>query len=248
MSRIIFVIPFLFTVLSCDQSLPTENVCFSETVVPLIRRDCAACHTNGEYAVRLQGSTDDYDDMSQYIIGNDPNISPLLLWAAGLDEHPPIWSADSREHATVAAWISEGARATCGEPADADADADADIEDADIDEEDADNDSDVEADVEVDADIDEGPDLVSFADDISPRHRMSCRPCHYGGLTPPEINGDSGDYPLVITYVDKSDPEGVGGWLWHVSGGNPAHPISWPPGSPAYNLFLDWVLQGAEDN
>lgn len=232
-----FVVPFVLLLLSCDRSLPTENVCFSEHIVPIVREDCATCHTNGEYAVRLEGSTDDYENLKLYIIGMSAKNSPLLLWPGGLNEHPSIWVKGSKEHATVAAWIREGSSSDCGTPSDGDADADAD----------ADVDGDSDADGDSGDDADDGSSVISFSEDIVPVHYRDCRPCHLEGMHPPVIDGDVDDYPVVMRYVNIADPEAVGGWLWWSAGGN-LHPVSWPVVEPEYQLFLEWVLQGAENN
>jgi hypothetical protein len=68
--------------LSCD-SYPSQNVCYDEHIVPLVKEDCATCHGNGEYHVRLEGLTDDYDELVGYVSPFDSQRSILLDWAAG---------------------------------------------------------------------------------------------------------------------------------------------------------------------
>ena len=52
--------------LSC-RTYPEENICFGEHIAPLIKDDCATCHGNGEYGVRLRGSDSDYQALLAYV-------------------------------------------------------------------------------------------------------------------------------------------------------------------------------------
>lgn len=279
--------------LSCDLAVPTTNVCYGEHVVPLIKDDCAICHGNGEYRVRLQGLPEDYDELLSYIAPFDPERSSILTWAEGsVGVHPPIWLSTNERYKTVSAWISEGAsrecfdheasgecrrdedcapvtclcpdgeehvasictmdsdtargtcmrRTDCIEPsyglceASADGDADGDV--------DGDADADGDADGDVESDADEGDGIVSFENDIVTILRWDCASCHYNGGWNVRLRGDVSDYDEVMRYVDLEDPEGTGSFLWWAAGGR-RHPISWPRGGDDYNLFLEWVLQGA---
>lgn len=265
----------------CRRDLPREGVCFSEHIVPLLRDDCAACHTNGEYDVRLQGRSSDYEALRRWVnpLYPDVGLIPLLLGDVDTKDHPPIWKAGSREVEALRAWIAEGAREGCGAPdgdADGDADADADVE--------ADADEVLDADAEQEAepfcgdgacngreDVEDCPEdcpavcgdelcthdetvascaddcLISFSGDVVPNIRYDCAPCHSMGQWNIELDGTVDDYPRVMAYVDVDEPEAVNGFLWWASGGG-IHPMSWREGGRDYVTFLNWVLQGAQNN
>jgi hypothetical protein len=105
-----------------------------------------------------------------------------------------------------------------------------------------------DADVDGDGDADgDGGGPVSFADDIVPMLRWDCASCHYSGGWNVTLRGTVEDYDEVMRYVDLDDPEGEGSFLWWAAGGD-AHPVSWRRGGEQYDLFLEWVLQGAENN
>ena len=97
-----------------------------------------------------------------------------------------------------------------------------------------------------DAGADEGP-LVSFSTNIVPLLSSDCRRCHSAGQYGIRLLGTGSDYSEVMRYVDIDDPEGYDSFLWWSAGGA-AHPNSWPKGGSRYNLFLEWVLQGALNN
>lgn len=122
----------------------------------------------------------------------------------------------------------------CAVEADGDADADGD------------GDVDADADGDLDADADGGGE-ISFSDDIVPLLRFDCARCHSMGQWGVRIRGDVSDYDVVMNYVNVDAPEEENGFLWWAAGGG-LHPISWPPSGTAYNLFLDWVEQGALNN
>jgi hypothetical protein len=270
---------------ACHRNLPSEDVCFAEHVVPLLRDDCAACHTNGEYNVKIQGRPTDYDVLRIWVnpLYPDVGLIPLLLGDVESKDHPPVWKSGSRELQTLRAWIAEGAREGCGAPdGDADADVDADA-DADADS-DADPDVEIEPDAEQEAepfcgdgtcngreDVERCPEdcpalcgddlcthdetvesceadcLISFSEDIVPNIRYDCAPCHSMGQWNIELDGTVDDYPRVMAYVDVDNPEAVNGFLWWAAGGG-VHPLSWREGGRDYVTFLNWVLQGAENN
>lgn len=273
--------------LSCDLDLPVANVCFDEHVVPLVKEDCATCHGNGEYRVRLQGLDSDYAEIMRYVTPYEPDRSVLLTWTAGdVGEHPPIWAPGSDRTATTAAWISEGAGQACydhgrfgecrfdndcaevscfcpdrtaasgrrclvdpdtarGTCAKRDNCTEPDFGLCESVEPDGDADGDVDADGDADGDVDDG--IVSFADDIVPLLRWDCASCHYSAGWGVRIRGDVDDYDEVMRYVDLGDPEGEGSFLWWAAGGR-RHPVSWRRGGEQYDIFLEWVLQGAENN
>jgi hypothetical protein len=91
------------------------------------------------------------------------------------------------------------------------------------------------------------PAAISFAKQITPLNRTDCARCHALGQWNVKITGTVADYPEVMRYVDKSNPEAQNGYLWWAAGGG-AHPILWSPGGAKYKLFLDWVRQGAKNN
>ena len=110
---------------------------------------------------------------------------------------------------------------------------------------DADVDGDGDGDGDADGDVEEEDDgIVSFEQDIVPMLRWDCASCHYNGGWHVRLRGDVSDYDEVMRYVDLDDPEGEGSFLWWAAGGR-RHPISWYRGGDDYNLFLEWVLQGA---
>ena len=88
---------------------------------------------------------------------------------------------------------------------------------------------------------------MSFAEDIVPSIRSDCAPCHRTGGWGVKLDGTVEDYPRVMVYVDVDDPEAMNGFLWWAAGGG-MHPISWREGGTDYQRFLNWVLQGAENN
>ena len=92
---------------------PTSDVCFTDHVVPLMRRDCALCHYHGEYLVQIRGVEDDYGELMRYVRVEEPADSSLLTWAAGRKEHPVVWNSDDDEYATTLAWIQDGALRAC---------------------------------------------------------------------------------------------------------------------------------------
>ncbi|GEM_PF-4749580 len=108
----------------------TSNVCFEGNILPLVKRDCSACHENGEWGVRLSGAPADYSALLLYTAPDQPDYSLSLWYAAGFDGHPVIWPPDSKAYAMFAAWVSEGAGQGCGAPA-------ADIADVTVDDIDA---------------------------------------------------------------------------------------------------------------
>jgi hypothetical protein len=240
---------------ACDLALPEANVCFSKHVVPLVQRDCAPCHGNGEYHVAMEGTIDDYAELSRLSWPDDPHRSSLLAYAAGLNQHPVIWPASSGEYRSVAAWMTEGARLSC-RPLPGDAGPDSLP---------AYDSGPAKGGVEGDAGFDGGPDgsagngadsrpkegeneeKISFGQDIVPLLRRDCASCHSYGQYGIRIAGDTSDYAAVMGYVDLQNPEEYGGFLWWAAGGR-RHPISWPRGGIPYNLFLQWVLEGGNEN
>jgi len=295
-------------VLGCGLFLPTSNVCFDKHIVPLVKRDCAACHDGGEYGIRLEGRSSDHSELVRYISRFDPDGSSLLKWVRGQGEHPVIWQEKSREFKTMKAWIGEGAfkecfdhglygecrndrdcpdvtcicndqsvkanhiclknEATdkgtcliakrCEEPAfgicnsgDTDTDTDTDMDtdtDTDTDTDmDIDTDTDTDTDADTDTDTDTGP-KISFSNQIVPMIGADCSMCHYGGRFGVNLRGKPVDYDEVMRYVDVNDPEADGGFLWWASGAGGNHEVSWYKGGSKYNLFLEWVEQGARDN
>jgi cytochrome c5 len=102
-----------------------SQVCFEDHVVPILKRDCSACHENGEYGIRLRGEAADFEAIYPTWVSVEVPAESLLLKVAALgraipgagNDHPVIWPADSEEYATVLAWVREGAllRANCGD-------------------------------------------------------------------------------------------------------------------------------------
>ena len=101
-------------VISCSNlELPDENVCYETHIVPLIERDCAICHENGEYNIKLAGKKGDYNKLQRYINYNAPEDSRLLAYTRGELNHPALYDKDYDEYKTLLAWINEGARQEC---------------------------------------------------------------------------------------------------------------------------------------
>jgi len=305
----------MFMLLACGQiSLPQENVCFDETVVALVKRDCALCHSNGEYGVKLSGSNDDFDRLLKYVSVKNSANSILLNYTIGDFEHPPIWNDDSAEYKTVAAWIDEGARASCSfndqygdcrtdsdcpiinclcpdltmaetskcfvnsetglgtcptdvnchmeqfgacapdnaEDGDFELEQELEEPDGDLDlepETDGDDDLDTEPEIELEPEIEEEAttQVVSFKTNIVPMLGSDCARCHAGGGWGVDLSGQTSDYSEVMRYVDLDDPEGNDSFLsW--AAGQGRHPLLWRETGNKYQLFLQWVLQGAENN
>lgn len=94
--------------------LPDSNVCYDDHIKPLVKRDCAACHENGEWGVLLAGGDRDFPEIKRYVAPGEPDSSLFLWYAEGFNHHPYIWGKTSQEYRTFAAWISEGANWTCG--------------------------------------------------------------------------------------------------------------------------------------
>lgn len=90
------------------------------------------------------------------------------------------------------------------------------------------------------------PPPVSFSQDIVPHIVFDCVSCHYRGQYGIKLEGTPEDYPEVMDYVNVDSPEDSEMFYWVTGGG--LHPVNWPEGSTAYNLFLDWVKQGAPNN
>jgi hypothetical protein len=286
-------LPLLLLALACQPlDLPARNVCYGDHVVPLVRRDCAPCHENGEYNVPLAGDDGDLDEIRKWVMAGEPDSSLFLLYAAGAEDHPIIWTEGSDERRTFAAWIQEGARATCfdiddhGECRDdsdcarvscycpgtgpvagtacyvnptTDKGVCADQGNCTnpalglcpIIEPDLVHDDVIEADTPdvIGLDTtqqDTGPPPISFADEITPLHAMDCVVCHGNGGFGVKIKGTVDDHPVVMEYVNLANPASSE-WLdW--ANGKGAHPINWPAGGPKYNLFLQWVEEGAKNN
>jgi hypothetical protein len=97
----------------CDPPAVGDNACFSKHVLPLVKDDCATCHSNGEYFVRLQGVSGDYPEVLRYVVPFRGEASPFLRWAAGLEDHPVVWWPGTVEYENVAAWIRGGAGPNC---------------------------------------------------------------------------------------------------------------------------------------
>ncbi len=274
--------------LACQRSVPSSNLCYDKHVVPLVKRDCAFCHENGEYGVTLVGNAGDFAELARYVQPYGGEKSPLVDWARGKNNHPVLWDNGSDEQEAIVGWINEGARETCfdrdkhGECRD---DSDC-LEVSCIcpggkvvsgqkcyvnpstskgtcaRDDNCDNPQLALCPARPDAgpppdggvpdgspvEPDQGPPLgVSFADDLTPLHKTDCARCHSMGQFNVKIDGTVADYSEVMRYVDANDPEGVDSYLWWSAGGG-RHPISWPKGGPKYNLFLEWVKQGAKNN
>jgi len=88
---------------------------------------------------------------------------------------------------------------------------------------------------------------ISFSLEIVPSIKSDCRSCHFAGQDGIKLTGSIKDYTEIMRYVQPNDPEGMYGFLWWASGGE-QHPVSWPQGNDKYNLFLEWVEQGAKNN
>jgi cytochrome c5 len=226
--------------------LPTDSVSFRHHVVPILKRDCAACHEQGEYRVKIRGDHTDYGRLVPFFVHlTSPASSRLLLYAAGEANHPRLWPEDCREYATVLAWIAEGAlefpASNIGlEDVDTvgDLDAPADLADT--------NDS-GEEDVTIEEVVPEiTVPAVSFANDLSPLHKKDCSMCHGAGQFGVTIKGLPVDYPVVMKYVDQGNP-GNSEWLKWAEGAY-RHPLIWSTGSSPHQLFLQWVTEGATDN
>jgi len=91
------------------------------------------------------------------------------------------------------------------------------------------------------------PESVSFSGEIVPLLRLDCRRCHSLGQYGITLVGTVADYDEVMRYVDRNAPEAPYGFLWWSAGGG-SHPRSWPKGYAKYNLFLQWVNEGAANN
>jgi hypothetical protein len=102
---------------ACDPAPPAVDVCFATDLLPLVAADCAICHENAEYGVRLRGEPRDHDALVRFVDSGDEAALGLLDIVAGGGDHPPVWPPDRPEHRTLAAWIAEGARSSCEEVA-----------------------------------------------------------------------------------------------------------------------------------
>ncbi len=89
----IWRIALVLLAIACQKTeLPQENVSFRRHVVPLLKRDCAACHEGGQYRVRIRGEPSDYPHIRHYLLIPDAGSphatvvaedSLLLQFAAG---------------------------------------------------------------------------------------------------------------------------------------------------------------------
>lgn len=115
----VFVLISVFSVvfwLNCNDvvlDIDYQNPCFEKDIIPLVKRDCASCHENGEYNFRLTGSISDYNTIVAYCDTNEPENSLFLKYATGHKKHPRIWREGSKEYMAFYNWVSKGAKPNC---------------------------------------------------------------------------------------------------------------------------------------
>ncbi|MCX7958919.1 MAG: hypothetical protein N3B13_07720 [Deltaproteobacteria bacterium] len=101
---------------NCNGNLPDinyQNPCFEKDIVPLLKRDCASCHENGEYKFRITGSVNDYNTVVAYCNVDEPGKSLFLEYATGHKKHPRIWKEGTREYWAFYNWVANGAKEKC---------------------------------------------------------------------------------------------------------------------------------------
>ncbi len=114
--QLVSFIVFSFLLLRCNDvgvDINYQNPCFERDIVPLVKRDCAKCHENGEYSFKVIGSSSDYDIIVSYSDINSPENSLILEYAVGRKHHPKIWKEGSKEYLAFYNWVESGAKKEC---------------------------------------------------------------------------------------------------------------------------------------
>jgi hypothetical protein len=112
----VILVVMAVVVLQCSDeflNIDYQNPCFEKDIVPLVKRDCASCHENGEYRFKVTGSKSDYETLYSYSDSNKPEDSLILVYATGKKKHPKIWDENSREYLAMYNWIANGAKESC---------------------------------------------------------------------------------------------------------------------------------------
>jgi hypothetical protein len=269
--------PSLFVLLlGCGLELPEKDVSYSDHIVPLVKRDCAFCHENGEYNAKLAGEENDYDEIWRFVDPPDYPYTALMAWAAGLDQkmldrwqtHPVLWPEGSAEHRTVSSWIAEGARRRRIEPEIGQCRDDDDCPPVNCLCEDlslvrgrtcrvnAGGKGECAKDTNC---SDSGfrlcdtkrkrPTTVSFSQHVAPIIKSDCTSCHSKGQFRVRLVGDSSDHSVVMEHVARGNPTEFGGFAsWAAGEMGYSHPACWPTSSTKYNLLVEWIDQGAASN
>ena len=265
--------PALFVLLGCGLELPEQDVSYSDHIVPLVARDCAFCHENGEFDIKLQGLSEDYDTLRRFSCVDQPQVSPVLSCGSGdvcgyeHRKHPILWPEDSLEHTTVKSWMVEGTRRVAVDPVKGECQSDDDCPQSTI----VCSDWSVRKGRECRLNAKTGkghcvrddcegskickgakqpPKKVSFEKHIVPLIKADCASCHSKGQSGVKLTGSSADYSEVMFYVRTDDPEGQATLLWWARGGIGKewfgqHPATWSEGRSKVVLVLQWIRQGA---
>ena len=112
----VILVVMAVVVLQCSDeflNIDYQNPCFEKDIVPLVKRDCARCHENGEYRFKVTGSKSDYETLYSYSDSNKPEDSLIFVYATGKKKHPKIWDENSREYLAMYNWIANGAKESC---------------------------------------------------------------------------------------------------------------------------------------